>query len=285
MMKMRLHNNWNTAFAEKAGICFFIFLLLTCLVFGMSPVSVSADNTARIITGNPVPGRQYAVLIQDPDDPDVYYMVHNHEELVPVTHEPGSDTVTLDYPLLWTYTSAHDHQNDNGRDDDAYSNNQNPPYNLRIAHNARAYDDWTKLPLGSLYRYISPQEEDAVFSETVQGTHTGTPPVWGDHVTSKYTNGLYYSNHNLIGYTCTCNDPGNSSHSDSWNCTQNNYYIGYDEDLMQLTGREGSGNAAKIYFAEIQNIPTSWSSRYETVSHIDIGVDAVARLDLPLAYG
>ncbi len=285
MKKMMLHKNWNTASAEKAGICFFILLFLTCLVFGMSPVSVSANNTATIISGDPVPGHQYAVLVQDPDDPDVYYMVHNHEELVPVKHEAGSNTVTLDYPLLWTYTSAHDHLNDNGGEDNAYSNNQNPPYNLRIAHNARAYDDFTKLAQGFLFRYISPQEADGVFSESVQGTHTGTAPVWGDHVTSKYTNGLYYSNHNLIGYTCTCNDPGNSSHSDNWNCSQNNNYIGFDKNQMHLTGLQSSGNAAKIYFAEIQNIPTSWSQSNETVSHIDIGVDAVARLDLPLAYG
>ena len=103
----------------------------------------TAINTNE--TGN------YAVIILNPSN-NTYYAVQNDGSLVQVTYSEQNNTagVILDYPLLWTYTSAND-----GLGDDALGNGETTggsPYNIRIAADARGYDV-NQLPQGYYYRY------------------------------------------------------------------------------------------------------------------------------------
>ena len=119
----------------------------------------SQQNIDSSATGN------YAVIIKNPENGN-YYAVQNDGSLVQVTYSEQNNTagVILDYPLLWTYTSAHDGLGSNAlevRDENNNLIDYVPywePYNIRIAEDARGYDG-NQLPLGYYYRYISPRSQ------------------------------------------------------------------------------------------------------------------------------
>ena len=170
MMKKMLHNDRNYAPAGKTEICLFIFLFLAFLAFGMTPNGVSASITAEFISGYPDPGwsswdgyhgTHYAVIIKD-EKTGNYYSVHNDGSLEPATLNDDG-TITLIYPLLWSYISAHDGLGVNSKS----SGNPDPsigPYNIRIAHDTRSYDNM-KLPASDFYRYISPSQINGIDEE------------------------------------------------------------------------------------------------------------------------
>lgn len=245
----------------------------------------SFSVTATIITGTPDPGQvvnisgfrryygtPYAVIIQD-ETTGIYYQVQNDGRLTEVTvNEEGNvSNVSLKYPLMWNYASSSDGLNDDTKNevdpDNVHPNSE--PYNLRITHDARGYDG-NELPEGYYFRYISAQSANGIDEEDENNP---------SHSEKKYYNGLSYVDHKLVSQSCDSNGS---------NCTQN-YYIGADFTTLHITGQNSEDDVAniKIFLAAISenDIPSRWSSNNETVSHIDIGVDAVARFDLPLGYG
>lgn len=93
------------------------------------------------------------------------------------------------------------------------------------------------------------------------GTYTYISPSAASGLSGNRTN-LTYSN-NLLSTTV-----GGTA-----------YYIGVNETATAITGGNTQANAAKIYFA---TVPTPTGN---TVDHIDIGIEATAKVSVPLAYG
>ena len=226
----------------------------------------SFSVTGTIISGGSSPRRDaaYAVVIQNPAT-NKYYVVQNDGSLAEAKYNPGSNTIEMDYPIMWTYTSAHDGIADNGldREYDQYLGNE--PYNLRITADARKYDD-NQLAIGYFYRYISPNNPSGVETESSDS----------DHGSFKWNNGLRYDNNNHRLYGITWNNSANR-----FDITK---YIGADFDNLHITGNNEQNAAASVYLAQITVVPGQ-SADNETVSHIDIAIKGNGVLDVPLAYG
>ena len=243
----------------------------------------SFSITATIVSGGslqqPAPdGTRYAVIIENPQN-HKYYAVENDGSLVEVAYDQTTNKVTLDYPLEWTYISAHDGlNNETGSNNGGEKHPEWDPYNLRIVADAREYDS-AQLPVGSYFRYISPVSESGIDEETPSSPDHGTPNGWhGDSLDGhKWTNGLKYENQRLF-----------DEHWDDSRHTNvsNGFYIGADWENMRIVGRQPSENAAIVHMAVISeaDIPRP-SSNNETVSHIDIAISGKGVLDFPLAYG
>ena len=220
-------------------------------------------KTAPVVT----PGNKYAVIIKN-DQNNKYYAVQNNGSLVEVEYSVENNVarVKLDYPLIWTYTSAHDgldettlHRND------ADVHQDWSPYNIRVSVDCRQYNGY-QLPEGNYFRYLSPQNENGLDTESATNAN---------HTTSKWYNGLQYVNNHICGLSYTNN-----------NWSSNGKYIGADFTNMKVTGNNSESNAATVFLAKIEpeTIP-SYSSNNEAVSHIDISIKGQGVLDVPLAYG
>ena len=64
----------------------------------------------------------------------------------------------------------------------------------------------------------------------------------------------------------------------------NGQYLGADFKNHHVTGANNEADAATVFLAVYKNIPLH-NTDSETVSHIDIGINATAHLEVPLAYG
>ena len=128
----------------------------------ITDVSVSEDGTeltyeqgsfsvtGTIVSGGGDPGKRYIVLIQD-ESTGKYYAVQNAGSLVEVNSANGN-TVTVEHPLIWTYTSAHDGLDSNANHYNSGDEHQNwEPYNIRVAVDARGYNGFN-LPEGNYFR-------------------------------------------------------------------------------------------------------------------------------------
>ena len=216
-------------------------------------------------------GYHYIVLIKNPDN-GKFYAVQNKGDLIEVTSQ-NANTVTIDYPLTWVYTSVFDGLDDNGENYNGDNASPSEPYNLRIAYEARNYDG-NSLPTGSVYRYISPVSDNGIDEET-EGKNEH------DHDTKKWLNAIRYSENKIVGL-----EWDQSSNKG----TPNNCYIGADFESMHITGNNTVDNAGIVYLAEVSQVPyfvprASVQANKEIVSHIDIAVKGQAYLDAPLPNG
>lgn len=212
------------------------------------------------------PGSQYAVIIKNNQD-NRYYAVQNNGSLVEVEYSEADNVarVKLDYPLLWTYTSLHDKLSDDTKTEVPDEDAGKAPYNIRVAVDARGFDG-NQLPQGNYFRYICPNEEGGLYDEPENSNHTET----------KKTGAIEYSGNKIYAV---------EEDGSTWN--NNGYYIGADFDNMHITGKNDADNAATVYFAKIETIPDGGSNtgNNETVNHIDIAINGMGILDVPLAYG
>ena len=113
------------------------------LVYEQSGFSVTGT-----IVSTPQQGSSYAVVVKYED---VYYVVESDGTLLEADYDPEANTVKLDYPLLWSYTS------DRGADGRTYRN-------IRIRTQASHFDS-QQLPDSFYYRYIDPNTDSGITEE------------------------------------------------------------------------------------------------------------------------
>lgn len=249
--------------------------------FSVTAVVIDATNSGEV----PNKPSNYAVLIKRTvDGADKYYAVESDGSLVEVGYDPQTNTVTLGYPLEWSFTSAHD-----GLSDDTYSTNGSDihqdwqPYNIRMAADCRRYNGF-QLPEGTYFRYISPRSANGISEESVSNPHHGigyqeqvnnpNNPYGYMHLDgAKFYNGLQFQDGKL-----------SDIHFVNGQNISDGLYIGADFDSMHIIGQQNEGNAATVVLARITEVPPVGANN-ETVSHIDIGVVGHGILDVPLAYG
>lgn len=222
--------------------------------------------TISLVTNQPnlVNGGDYAVIIKDKTN-NKYYAVQHEGDLVEVEYNERENVagVTLDYPFVWTYTSAQDGLDGNGtgyKEEDSHPDYE--PFNLRIPYEARAYNPETQLAEGFYYKYINPRTSTGLYSESQPNDH------W-----HKWECGIRYENHTIYGI--------------GWNGqTQESTgdYLGADFETKKIFGTREADKAATVFLAKIENVPT-WNSNHETVSHIDIAMEGTAAMTYPLPYG
>ena len=212
---------------------------------------------------------EYAVIVKDTDN-NKYYSVQQDGSLVEVEYDEdtGRARVKLEKPVLWTYTSAHDGLSDGAGGSINYNQNDDhpdwEPYNLRMASGARSINPGTQLTETDYYRYISPVNGDGITEESANNP---------SHVNAKWDNAIRYEN--------------NTIHKIVWNGSSfdnTGQYIGADFENLKITGNQTAANAATVFLAVIEEVPEPKSDG-ETVTHIDIGINATGHLKVPLAYG
>ena len=211
------------------------------IVYEQSSFSV----TGTIVT-TPQNNSSYAVIVKYGN---LYYVVETDGTLLEADYDPAANTVKLDYPLLWTYTT------DRGADGGTYRN-------IRIRTQASHFDG-QQLPDGFYYRYIDPNTDSGITEEEKKSGPNERQQADAQHPGYVQACAVNYTDHKIQG---------------------NGTYIGVDEQNMRIKGNASAQDAAEVYFAEVTTVPPS-ANINNTVNHIDISIDGGATLSVPLAYG
>ena len=223
---------------------------------GITYQQESFSVTGTIITGPAEVGEKYAIVIKG--DNNTYYIVQNDGSLEEVSYSPEKNEVSMDYPMLWTYSTE-------TVDSDVTGWYSGPVQNLRIPTEACGFDDFA-LPSGYYYRYISPDSDAGFFEEPKQGdAKDPETKVKADQAHPGYVwqCAIRYENHHLQGIS---------------------KYLGIDTEKMTVKGNMSVENAAEVYLAKVTSVPPS-SNMNHTVNHIDISIEGGTSLSVPLAYG
>ena len=211
---------------------------------------------------------EYAVIIKD-EATGKYYEVEEDGELEEVLYDEttGVARVKLNKPLAWRYTSVWDGLSEDTKSFDPAVNHPDwEPFNLRIHSDARDYDPGTQLAEGFYYRFISPEKEKGLDQED-----KATP----SHDTVKWASALRIEDHKLHGITW---DENLNTFLDT------THYLGADFDSLKIKGMVSKDEAATVFLARITDVPDTGQNN-ETVSHIDIAINAKGHMSVPLAYG
>ena len=217
--------------------------------------SFSVTATIWSAGGNPSGGgdngQDYVVIVKQGND---YYSVLSDGSLKLLdanSYDPLTNTIDVDYPLLWEYKSV-------------YSPNDYAPYTLRIESVASGFLP-NNLPSGYYYRYINPNVSSGISEEDANHPDLTDPNV--DNCR------LFYNaaTHQLYGMQ-------------SWEQGSNGNYIGVQNG--RLVGLQDADHAAEIYFATVA-VPNTGNNTHNDhmVNHIDIAIAGGSQIKMPLAYG
>ena len=202
-------------------------------------------------------GHNYAVIIEHNN---AYYAVMNDGSLQEVVYNATNNTVEMEYPIFWTYSSEEvTREITNG----AYAG---PVTNLRIKAEATGYDA-NQLASGVYYRYFAPETDSGIIEEPKISDNPTNEEVSEQHLRYVWNNAIRYENNHIKGL---------------------NKYIGVDENALKICGNiESADQAAVVYLAEVINVLPggTGTANNETVNHIDIAIVGTGFLDVPLAYG
>ena len=226
-------------------------------------VSYEQDSfsvTGTIITGNGDPAAQneYAVVIKYSNK---YYAVRADGSLEEVVYNVQQNvaSVTMDFPMTWTYRSAQDVA-------------WYEPYVLRMAAEAAQFDG-NDLPIVYSYRYIDPNSDAGIREEIINPDKTVQGLAWDCEL-------RYEENDHTLHGTNMVYQGGNYSYPN------NGKYIGVvnENGKLHIVGNRSESDAAEVYFASITTVPEPYGTG-NTVNHIDISVTGTVDINIPLAYG
>ena len=221
----------------------------------------SFSVTGTIITTVPEQGEDYALIIKYDNN---YYSVMNDGSLAEVNYSPAENTVEMDYPIFWNYTTQ---TVTNDGEEGTYQN-------IRIPSFAAGFDSQS-LPEMYYYRYIDPDESSCKAEEAiVEGgvyvweTEYFTKLAIKDRINKQHAQyvrncNITYSEHKIRG---------------------TEFYLGIDKENNRICGRVSEDKAAEIYLAKVTKVPSSANLNH-TVNHIDISIKGHAEVGIPLAYG
>ena len=188
---------------------------------------------------------QYMVLVKIGD---LYYIVRNDGSLEQVETPIDGDVnrIAVEDPMLWTYTGS----------------------NLYHPAEAAAYNNMN-VASDYYYRYIDPRQDDAL----IQDSPANAP-----------LNGLTISRRDLMQQATIAYDQSSHTLSAASDPAKILKYVN-DHGVYRIAGGDGEGTPAEVYFAKVENPSLRIGEPYHTVNHIDISVEAVAAVNVPLAYG
>ena len=188
---------------------------------------------------------KYMVLVKIGE---LYYIVRNDGSLEQVeTPVDGNiNRIAVEDPMLWTYTGS----------------------NLYHPAEAAAYNS-QNVASDYYYRYIDPRQDDAL----IQDSPANAP-----------MNGLTVSRRDLIQQATISYDQTSHVLSSASDPSKVLKYVN-DHGTYRIAGGDGEGSPAEVYFAKVENPALHLGERYHSVDHIDISVEAVAAVNVPLAYG
>ena len=191
------------------------------------------------------PNGQYMVLVKIGD---LYYIVRNDGslEVVETPIDGDINKIAVEDPMLWTYTGT----------------------NLYHPAEAAAYNSMN-VASDYYYRYIDPRRDNAL----AQDSPADAP-----------LNGLTISRRGLMQQATITYDQASHILSAASDPTKTLKYIN-DHGTYRIAGGDGDGTPAEVYFAKVENQTLRLGEPYHTVNHIDISVEAVAAVNVPLAYG
>ena len=188
---------------------------------------------------------KYMVLVKIGE---LYYIVRNDGSLEKVETPIDGDVnkIAVEDPMLWTYTGS----------------------NLYHPAEAAAYNN-QNVASDYYYRYIDPRQDDAL----IQDSPSNAP-----------LNGLTVSRRDLMQQATISYDQTNHTLAAASDPSKILKYVN-DHGTYRIAGGDGEGTPAEVYFAKVHNPDLQIGEPYHTVNHIDISVEAVAAVNVPLAYG
>ena len=193
---------------------------------------------------------------------DQYYILLNSGEPEEVANPVDGDIsrIAVEDPMFWSYT--HD-----GNGDHLYHEAE-----------AAAYTD-QQIASDYLYRYIDPTRPDGLRMDELEGDDAVTlEPI------EEYPHGARVSARPYWDDTYVTYDE--ASHTISADSDPSKLLKVVEEGgRYRIAGADEPGQTAEVYLARRENPELRLDASYHTVNHIDISVEAVAAIDVPLAYG
>jgi len=176
-----------------------------------------------------IPNDEYMVIVKrNEDGVDKYYIVRNDGTLQPVQYDESDRSVSVDDPMLWTYTGSNIYH-----------------HSMQVAY------DGNKLPTDFYYRYIDPTAASG-WSEDPTATNITILTPDGQHVMARpqmSATALIYEN-NRIRST-----------------VDSSQYIGVEEvnGTLKIKGQVSPSDAVEILFADAVKAYMARNRRYGKV--------------------
>ena len=200
-----------------------------------------------------MPGERCMVLVKIDG---TYYIVENNGALEEVGNpvDGNANKISVNTPMMWTYDGSH------------------------FYHPAEATGfNGSNLASGFFYRYIDPRKDNALSQDDATNCVV-IPSGNGDYIDNNsnsrdlMTNAAI--NYNEADHTVTSVlDPTKT------------LKVVKEYGQYRIVGGDEPGEIAEVYLAKLSKSDLIIGEQYNTVNHIDISIEAVARVNIPLAYG